>query len=476
MLQNILFLLLSAGISLGNSQHFSHKSSNSSSLPLVRRNSSETLLRNIEDVYYEATLYIGTPAKAFPVIIDTGSADLFVMSAENTYCEQQNSLISQETRSNVSAYALFDCENSSSCVQTSQTITLSYDDGEVLAEIVWDRVRISQELSVQNQSFLLATQIIGNFDCIGLLGLGFPSLAKNKNPVFIESLYETGQISQYLFGLYLTSEDSAETSRLIIGEIDYSLIQAGENLTYFPFVSTNSYEISIDSLMLNGTSIDLGPVGTALPDSGNSEITLPRKIAEEIVEFLNEAAKMQCFLEVELSATDYSMLVCEIFENSTKFPDISIGLQGKTIVLQPEDYVDECFFAENGALLCSTDLESSEIDGEIILGDAFLQSFYSVFDLENEKLGLARNKKENSIKLTANSSVLLSVSVSTAGKTFDWKVYWILMGLLLLLPVIYISGEVMNRRKIISENQNSVILGVGFLVVIISINAFISVI
>lgn len=38
-----------------------------------------------------------------------------------------------------------------------------------------------------------------------------------------------------------------------------------------------------------------------------------------------------------------------------------------------------------------TKIERSDIDSFIILGDAFLQSFYTIFDLDNKKIGFAHN-------------------------------------------------------------------------------------
>lgn len=474
----ILFILFANILLIScKAPHFTYKKSEKMiSFSLTRKEFYDTSLENIENVEYQTVIYAGSPAQASNVIIDTGSADLYLPSTENDYCVE----IVEEEGSDES-YTLFNCSASRTCTSTTESILIGYDDGDVFTNIVWDRISLGSNLVVSNQSFLLAYEMIGNFDCYGLWGLGPPLLAENPNRGFLENLYYHKKIAHYLFGLFLTDDTSGEESKLIIGGIDDSLLSSSEDLVYFPFLTKSSYHIEFDSLMLNDEKIDLENINTALPDSGNSELTIPSKIAIKIRDYLNSDFNMTCYYEVESSATDYSMLSCLLSLESKKFPNISLGLKGVNITLQPEDYLDECELLNNGSLLCSTNLESSNADDEIILGDAFLRNFYSIFDLENWKLGLGKSKTNSTIKLTQSSKkMILDEEVVTVNaletRNYGWKVYLTISGFLIILPLIYLSGFILNRRKIIDDDQTSKFLGLGFFVVIIGINFFISII
>ena len=360
---------------------------------------------------------------------------------------------------------------------------LSYSDGTVFTEAVWDQVTISSELSIKNQSFLLDYQTVGNFECYGIWGLGFPNLAVNGNPGLLQGLMKENQIESYIFGLYLTANETG--SILIIGGVDESLLSNPDEIAYFPFVSDESYSISIDTLTLNSTDIDLGGVTLALVDSGNSLITFPAQITDQFIEYWNENMNVSCYYLVEDSSPSYSMILCLVNIDSMKFPELTIGLQGQSITLQPEDYIDECDILVNNSAICYMNLEKSTGDSEIILGDALLRSFYSIFDLDNNTLGLSRNINNNTIKvisetqfssvnLLEGNAVVTEVSAGKKTKEFSWKVLATVSGFLMLFPLIYFSSYLLRRKEIIDENQNYTILGVSFLVIIISINLFIT--
>ena len=467
------------------SRQSSHFTKNTSflSFELIRstNSSTSTSLQNIENIEYLATVAFGSQAQSFSLLIDTGSADIYIPSASNEFCLELNQELSEFS---VSTYPLYDCGSSETCVETNQTIVLSYDDGVVVTRVVWDEVAIGSDLKVNNQSFLLAESMEGNFDCAGIWGLGYPNLAQNRNPGIIANLLEAGEIEHYMFGLFLTSNES-DGSRLIIGGVDDSLIKDPDDIGYFPFIEDISYSISINSFFLDGTfELDMGSVTTALPDSGNSEITFPSQVIDQIKDYLNNQKNMSCSFIVEEGAEDYAMLVCEVSLYSGKFPNISIGFNGTVIELEPEDYIEDCLMFDNLTCLCETNLESSLIDSEILLGDAFLQSFYSIFDLENNRLGLTRNTINNTIKIIPISSLDISfpniLETSTSNiviaREFDWKAVATVSGLLGLLPIVAFTSYFMRRNKRINEGQSQMILGVAFIAIIIAVNLVVTLI
>lgn len=63
-------------------------------------------------------------------------------------------------------------------------------------------------------------------DSPGILGVGPPSLAINPFPQLIQNLVNLKLIDSYVFSLYLSNEENAD-SRIVFGGIDSKYIQPG---------------------------------------------------------------------------------------------------------------------------------------------------------------------------------------------------------------------------------------------------------
>jgi saccharopepsin len=79
--------------------------------------------------------------------------------------------------------------------------------------------------------------------------------------------------------------------------------------------------------------------------------------------------------------------------------DLTFNLAGYNFTIKPYDYTREVQFDDNdGGLRCVSAFERFEAEsGEepyIVLGSAFMEAFYSVFDLDNEAVKCKSNRKE----------------------------------------------------------------------------------
>ncbi|KAL8277443.1 hypothetical protein RQP46_010165 [Phenoliferia psychrophenolica] len=96
----------------------------------------------------------------------------------------------------------------------------------------------------------------------GIIGLGI----NDDSPTIIQSLIKANTLSAPLFGVYM----SKTASQITIGSIDTSL--------YTGDLSTYPVAFSSD---VNGVAVPAGSF-TVEVDTGNNEITLPRKVAKDV--------------------------------------------------------------------------------------------------------------------------------------------------------------------------------------------------
>ena len=97
-------------------------------------------LHNFRDTQYYGQISIGTPPQLFPVIFDTGSANLWVPS---TSCYSEGCL----------AHARFDHASSSTFSTSGVPIYIKFGTGRIAGTISQDVVHFHQ-LRIENQAFL----------------------------------------------------------------------------------------------------------------------------------------------------------------------------------------------------------------------------------------------------------------------------------------------------------------------------------
>ncbi|ODQ56491.1 acid protease, partial [Saitoella complicata NRRL Y-17804] len=143
---------------------------------------------------------IGTPQQDMAVVLDTGSADLWVFSTECASCSADT-------------HDLFDPETSRTFINSSTPFTINYADGsQANGHLGYDVLNLGG-INVQNQTVQIATSISANLNRAtldGILGLGFNRLASvsgTKTP--IDNMISQNLIAQPMFGVQLIKANKA---------------------------------------------------------------------------------------------------------------------------------------------------------------------------------------------------------------------------------------------------------------------------
>lgn len=316
---------------------------------------------------YRGRLYVGTPPKAFDLIFDTGSSWLWVT---NSTCGRRCHRVG----------SAFDARNSSSYEARGTLLSLEYGMGSATGYLGFESVGIAN-VTVRRQSLVIVYRNTGfnGMRADGLLGLGFSQLADN-NLTFVDNLYRQGLIEAPLFAIYLSNNDfgrnaqEAHTSCITFGHSELSRYSHSKEILYLPvYTSTGYWAVPLKTVRLDNTAI-AGSSFLAILDTGTSLLIGP---AAEVM------AVFEYFVERWTCQLRGSLLECQCGNDTLPELKFGLGHEGAEFVLQPEFYTQR----RNGS--CVLLFDSTQDTGLWILGDVFLRAFYTVFDMQEGRVGLA---------------------------------------------------------------------------------------
>ncbi|XP_024430247.1 pregnancy-associated glycoprotein-like [Desmodus rotundus] len=316
-------------------------------------------MRNYLDLYYVGTISIGTPPQEFKVIFDTGSADLWVPSI---YCFSRACV----------RHTVFNPKRSSTFQRTNQSFALHYGTGSMTGFLGYDTVKIGS-LVDQSQAFGLSRTEVskileyGAFD--GILGLSYPNMAlPGTTPVF-DNLWTQGVISQKVFAFYLSSKEK-KGSVVMFGGVNSSYYE-GE-LKWVPVSKQGFWQITVDSISMDGRVIACEGGCEAIVDTGTSLLTGPNYDIFDILKTIN----------AQMTSTGEYVVNCDAINT---LPDIIFTINGFRYPVPARAYIRKGLFDT-----CYSNFDDTLSHSTLwILGDVFLRLYFTVFDRENDRIGLA---------------------------------------------------------------------------------------
>ncbi|KAG5196421.1 hypothetical protein JEQ12_011107 [Ovis aries] len=322
---------------------------------------SDQPLQNYLDTEYFGTIGIGTPAQDFTVIFDTGSSNLWVPSI---YC-------SSEACTN---HNRFNPQDSSTYEATSETLSITYGTGSMTGILGYDTVEVGG-ISDTNQIFGLSETEPGSFlyyaPFDGILGLAYPSISSSgATPVF-DNIWDQGLVSQDLFSVYLSSNEESG-SVVMFGGIDSSYYSG--SLNWVPVSVEGYWQITVDSITMNGESIACSDGCQAIVDTGTSLLAGPTTAISNI----------QSYIGASEDSSGEEVISCSSIDS---LPDIVFTINGVQYPVPPSAYILQ------SDDVCSSGFEGMDIptsSGDLwILGDVFIRQYFTVFDRANNQIGLA---------------------------------------------------------------------------------------
>eukprot|EP00443_Scrippsiella_acuminata_P008398 CAMPEP_0115233994 /NCGR_PEP_ID=MMETSP0270-20121206/34563_1 /TAXON_ID=71861 /ORGANISM="Scrippsiella trochoidea, Strain CCMP3099" /LENGTH=497 /DNA_ID=CAMNT_0002648725 /DNA_START=44 /DNA_END=1537 /DNA_ORIENTATION=- len=367
---------------------------------LRKRNSHPCSLGNYDNVQYHLKIEVGSPCNGgnvsqgqrFQVVPDTGSSDLWIPASNCTRCKSRT--------------AKFYLEKSCSARQIGDRITFRYGDGTIaVGGSFLDWVQIG-DLVVENQFLIQVDRMESDthMKSDGILGLAhhYVSDRGSRGRTFMSTLFKEHPHLPQQFSFYLTG-NTERPSRLVFGDPDLAVHSKETEFRYgkgYYMSHTDLWLTSVWSIGWSGTGVEMafpdrGTLGSpALIDSGSSLIVL----APDIYEHLLGELKWRFTNCRELTEQQIITCDCPPANDLSRIPSLVINIidaqdQQFSLCMSPDEYILESMDPLNGRSTCVPALQKGSTTQPVplIFGMTFMRSFYTNFDIENNRIGFARS-------------------------------------------------------------------------------------
>ncbi|KAI8389002.1 uncharacterized protein CGFF_03502 [Nakaseomyces glabratus] len=363
---------------------------------------------------YTVQIAVGTPPQNLTVQLDTGSSDLWFVSASNPYCKNNkkyapkkqdlmpitsddgfptspNQVPKALRNINCNKYGFFNASGSSTYSRNDTNFSLSYGD-ETFASGPWGTDTISLNgVKVENVTFGLAS--FSN-STNPVFGIGLPGdestyamFSEDTNGTtntqysnFPLQLKQQGKIDKVAYSIYLNSTKSKQGS-ILFGAVDHSKYSGP--LYTLPIVNRfghlveNPYEleVTLSGLGLQGATSNITLFDQLLPallDTGTTYTYMPSSVAQYLANQTNGV--------IDKKTSLIKLAKCP----SKKSNDtIVFNFSGAQIKIKMVDFVEK---HKGKCYLPCVSQESSFF----LLGDSFMRHVYTVFDLDDKEISIAQ--------------------------------------------------------------------------------------
>ena len=263
---------------------------------------------------------------------------------------------------------------------------LHYGSGDVYGYNSMDTVCIKAGKCADNFSFLTVGMQtgLGSLYTSGILGLS-PNSDETTNDLFILKMKESGVIEKAVFSLMIELTD--DKSKMTFGGIDLANMAAlGSKLVYHNIDQSSKkwWTLRLQNMTMEGKSSKIdysklvfGEDKKIIVDSGTSFLLMPKTDLKQLIHFMESEVNMLCF--------NMAVPVCTCTDSQfNDIPDLVLRLNDTKYFIPRESYIIRNDFGQ-----CIVGIMSSTQINFWILGLNFFSNYYTVFDMEEQRVGFA---------------------------------------------------------------------------------------
>lgn len=307
------------------------------------------------DFSYFAQMKFGSKATPMYMLIDTGSANTWVMGTECTSssCQSHNS---------------FGPPDSTTLNITKDPFSLTYGTGSV------EGVSASDTVAFANYSLELGFGIVttassdfNSYPMDGILGLGRSASDIINTPTVMDVLDSRNELASNIVGIHLQRDsDGAKDGQITFGGVDKTKFTGDISYTT-ALPNEGAWEVPVGNSGVHGISTNL-TARTAIIDTGTSYILMPPVDAQALHRLVPGSVANGENFNVPCSTT----------------ADVQFTFSGVAYSVSPKDYVGK----PSGGV-CTSNILAHQPFGptQWLLGDVFLKNVYAVFDYDKQRIG-----------------------------------------------------------------------------------------
>lgn len=319
-----------------------------------------------KDVSYLATVQIGTPARNFSVVVDSGSSDFWV-GGEN--CQSVDGI------SGCGEHVFLGSNFSSSFVDSGNPWGIKYGAGSVNGTLITDDVSIAG-LSLPQHKFGIATSETPEFsdDSIafdGIMGLARSELSNQNNPTPIDALVAANLLTNSIVSYKMDRvRDKGNDGQITFGALDTTKFDPKTAVTVNNINNNGFWEATMDDVTVDGQTLGLSR--SALLDTGTTLIIAPDADANA----LHQA--------IPGSTVDAGTLLIPCNTKSVvslTFGGRAFNIDSGDLAFGPSRIKGQCVFAVSPGTLFD--------DQTWLVGATFLKNVYFSTDVGNNSMTLA---------------------------------------------------------------------------------------
>jgi len=302
----------------------------------------------------------------FPVMFDTGSADLWVMSID---C---NSLGCNRPKK-------YDPGADPDYADLQERFVVEYVEGKVTGERSTTTLNLNG-FEIANQDFgsvETVTDDFTEFAYVGIMGMA-SGPGPNHQVTPINNLINNKQLDHPQFSFLFGREADNGVSELTIGGTNPDRIDGAITWSINELGNDGRWLIEVDALLVNGQDIEFDDDREMFIDSGYEKIHMSIADAREVY------AKIPVAKELD-GGKFYMPCDNHDFVISLRIEGVVWAMDARDFIIPDNPAGDQCV----GAVEAKYDVGN---DDEWIVGTAFLKNVYTVFDIGEDEVGFAKIK------------------------------------------------------------------------------------
>jgi len=325
-----------------------------------------------EDLGYLATVQIGTPPQEYVLLMDSGSADMWVGS---DHCKSLQG-------GGCGNHKFLGTTTSSSFVDTKQAWNITYGTGSVAGTIVNDNVLFGN-LVLGNHTFGTAKKESVDFSdnsvpFDGLVGLGLSSLSEQGVPTPPEAMAAAKLIPAAITSYKIPRlADGKNDGEITFGGLDPTKFDPSTLVTLDNVSPMGFWEANMDAVTVGKKQLTQLQNRTAILDTGTTLIIAPDADAKAVHDAIpGSQSDGQGGFTIPCTTTTQVAIT---------FGGVSFAIDSRDLVTDPVD-------PSQPKGDCVSGISAGSVGGpnEWLLGDVFLKNAYFSHDAGQNRIQLAK--------------------------------------------------------------------------------------